>query len=267
MKVRTRFVSLALIALVVALVAAMSPASALLPGEWSIPAPINGDPNQPAMPLINENGFQWALAPAGGTANQLPINLFALRLEVPGDLITIGNVSVPFSYGIAGVQMRTNTKVSDITQLSVDTYYEQSTAGGGSCGGGSPRYQLKVDLNDNGKPDPYPTDRNIFVYPGPYPNFIGCTFGVWSHENLLDGQLRFDSTQLGGPFYGDQASAVAQAAGHNVLFVTLVWDSYWLFPGRSIFWADNLRVNDFLLAEPGVSHVCSLLAGQGHAIC
>lgn len=247
------------------LLASTAPAPAYLPGEWSVPAPLRGDPNRlHALDPLNENGFQWAHAPAGGKGS-LPINIFALRLEVPGNLITLGNLSVPFSYGIAGVQMPAGTKVSAINKLSVDTYYEPSTALGGTCGGGSPRYQLLVDANGNGKADD--GDRNVFVYVGPYPNFTGCAYNTWTSNSLTDGVLRWDSTQLGGPFYGDQASAAAVAAGRDVLFVTLVWDSYWLFPGRSIFWADNLRVNQFLLAEPGLSHVCSLLKGQGAPGC
>jgi hypothetical protein len=246
------------------LLASLSPAPALLPGQWSVPAPLRGDPNRPYLQdPINENGFQWALAPAGGTG--ILGNLFALRLEVPGNLITLGNLSVPFSYGIAGVQLPAGTKVSDIKKLKVDTYYEQSTAGGGTCGGGSPRYQLLVDANKNGKADA--NDRNIFVYVGAYPNFDNCAFGVWTSNNLRDGALRWDSTQLGGPFYGNQATAAADAAGRDVLFVTLVWDSWWKFAGRTIFWADNLIVNQFKLAEPGLSHVCSLLKGQGAPGC
>jgi len=247
-----------------ALVAGTAPAPAYLPGEWSIPAPLHGDPNRlHVLDPLNENGFQWALAPKGGTGT--PINIFALRLEVPGNLIDVGSVSVPFSYGIAGVQMPAGTKVTDIKKLSVDTYYQHSTALGGTCGGGSPRYQLLVDANNNGKADA--GDANVFVYVGSYPNFNGCAYDTWTSNSLTDGVLRWDSTQLGGPFYGNQADSAAVAAGRNVLFVTLVWDSYWLFPGRTIFWADNLRVNNFLLAEPVISHACSLVAGQGHPIC
>jgi hypothetical protein len=230
-----------------------------LPGMWSIPAPLNLRATATDS-LLTQNGFQWAPAPAGGTGSAPLPNLFALRLEVPGDLVDLGVAQIPFDYGFAGVVMPSSTTVGDITRLSFDTFYES----GVTCGGGSPRYQLAVDQDGDGQ-----ADGNVFVYAGPYPNFNGCPHGVWTHEDLMTGTLNWDSTQFGGPFYGTQADAAgAVGGGAHVLSVGAVWDSWWMAPGRSVIWLDNLRVNNFLLDEPVKGHVCSLLAGaQGSEVC
>ena len=245
---------------------AQVPSPVPLPGRWSVPVPIFVDPNNPPdlsnpdlhqPPFFTENGAQWALAPAGGFAGHLPQNVFALRLETPGNLVDLGVVSVPISYFYAAVEMPAGTKISDLSQLSFDSFYES----GVSCGGGSFRYQLAISKNGDGN-----FDGNVFVYAGSYPSFSGCPSGVWSHNDLLAGTLNFDSTQLGGPFYGTQSDADNVAgSSHEVLSVGLVWDSWWLAPGKSVVWGDNLRVNNFLLDEPGIGHVCSLLTGLGGA--
>jgi hypothetical protein len=230
--------------------------SQALPGQWSVPAPLFGQ------------GFEWAPAPEGGTGTPLPgglgtlPNILALRLEVPGNVVDVGAASVPIDYGFAGVQMPAGITLDELTALSFDAFYES----GVSCDGGSPRFQLLVDVNDSGAADA--GDGNVFVYAGPEPNFNGCPSGVWTHHDpIAEGGLRWDSTQLGGPFYGNQAQATAAAAGHNVLSAGVAWDSWWKQPGRSIVWIDNILVNGFLLGEPVYSHVCSLLAGQGQPTC
>jgi len=270
-----------------------------LPGRWSIPVPIFIDPNNPPdlaninlhnLPFTTQNGAQWAPAPTDSTGSNgfpghLPANLLALRTEVPGDLFDIGIASLQFLYGFASVEMPTGVKIEDITNLNFDSLYEFQSIQfgyppGGNCGGGSPRFQLGLDYNGDGV-----MDANVFVYVGPPPNFGGdqdvlngpppddCTYGLWRHEDVLDGLDRFDYGQV-VPFasYTDQATAAAavQAAqpNYHVMHVDLVWDSYFFFPGKTTFWADNIRVNNFLLDEPGVGHACSLLVGlTGTGVC
>lgn len=89
----------------------------------------------------------------------------------------------------------------------------------------------------------------MFVYGGPHPDRAGCATGQWLHDELALNSLRFDSTQLGGPFYGTQAQALA-GPGHQVLRVSLVRDSTWLF-GPSQMWFDNVRVNTYRSTSPG----------------
>lgn len=60
-----------------------------------------------------------------------------------------------------------------------------------TCGGGSPRIQLAVDLNGTGTPD-----GNAFGYFGPYPSFAACPKGKWTYEDLTDETPRWDVSQL-----------------------------------------------------------------------
>src|SRR5581483_11769111 len=58
--------------------------------------------------------------------------------------------------------------VADLTTLSTDYKFEA-----GSCGGGSPRFQINVQTTNGVK--------NIFVYMGPPPNYTGCPLGTWTN--------------------------------------------------------------------------------------
>jgi hypothetical protein len=224
--------------------------SALVPGLWSVP-----------VPGVNGNGFLWLPAPPDGSLDNL-----ALRTETewpplinPGALFL---VTVPFYSGIVSVDMPLGMKISDITQLSLDTYYES----GVGCGGGSPRAQLAIDTDGD-----LLADANVHVYGGPFPGYAGCPSGLWASNNLLDGSARFDTGQLaGGTFYDTQANADALAgADHQVVRVAFVWDSPWVNPDvTSVVWFDNMRVNDFFLGEPVVDHACSLALGiTGGPVC
>jgi hypothetical protein len=281
-----------------------------LPGRWSVPLPIFIDPGAPPdlsnidlhnLPFTTQNGEQWAPAPSdangNGFATRLPINVFALRLEVPGNLFDIGIAGLEFLYGVTGVEMPKGTKIRDINNLSFDSYYERQNFDGfppgGNCGFGSPRYTLLIDVNGDG------TDiRTVHVYAGPFPNYGGdqlpppdgsngprCDYNTWAHNDLINvpaNELRWDTLQFDGVFYNSQSGADAAAGpNHQVLNVALVWDGIGAvdpatgnfipdfgFPGKTVFWSDNLRVNDFLLDEPGLGHACSLLVGlTNQGIC
>jgi hypothetical protein len=90
------------------------------------------------------------------------------------------------------------------------------------CGGGSPRFQIAVDPGNG-------DIKNVFAYLGPTPDFIGCAAGVQSSGNLLNSGARFDSTQLGGPFYGTFADAVGVAGSMTVVGAQVVADGGWAF--------------------------------------
>lgn len=168
-------------------------------------------------------------------------------------------MAAPNTYAYAALVLPAHFRVEDVTAFSMDSYYIE-----GTCGGGSPRAQLRVDVNDNKVLDA--ADKNIFVYGGAAPSFNGCTQGVWYSDNLLDGAKRWDTTQIGGTFYDTQVGAIAKASGHDVLAAVFVWDSAWMTPLYSLR-MDNLRVNGFLLGEPAVGDACSLVYGQTGASC
>lgn len=108
---------------------------------------------------------------------------------------------------------------ADLNSLSAD--YAFTT---GNCVGGSLRWQIALDRTGDGV-----SDGNAFVYFGDVPNFTDCK-GAASNtgENLIgSSDARFDLTQLGGPFYGTYADALAVAGGATVLRASLVVDSGW----------------------------------------
>lgn len=180
----------------------------------------------------------WGMPPAG-TAG------LALHVTPSG----------PTDFGLAQVTMPAGTQIEDIGPLAYDHFYER-----GSCGGGSPRYQLRIDLDNDFAPD-----ANVFVYAGPFPNFGGCAAGRWVNDRLDLGQKRFDASQVGGSFYNTQAEAHAAAGiAHQVLSVTFVWDSAWLF-GPSDMWFDDIQVNTYVLDEP-LAQLC-LHAQPGVVAC
>lgn len=190
------------------------------------------------------------LAPASGADTLTGVwtlfnAAFAPTPNLGGDGVALRIQTDTAGFGLLGaataaVRLPERTQVDDIAALSLHAYYET-----GGCGGGSPRYQVEVDKDGDGD-----RDANVHVYAGPPPNFGACPVGVWTTENLLDGVARWDSSQLGGPFFGSQATAHGLAGpDHQVLNVRLVWDSTWLF-GPSVIWVDELAVNCFVLDDP-----------------
>jgi hypothetical protein len=171
-------------------------------------------------------GYEYGAAPGGGD----------------GVAIKMTSASAGPAYSYINVLMPAGVQVEDVTALSVRTYYES-----GSCGGGAPRFQLSVDTDGDGA-----VNGRVFVYLGPAPSFSGCAGGAWSSNDMLDGALRFDSTQVGGPFYGTQAQAQAAAgAAHAVVSVTLAVDSYWVGGNDpQVVWVDDVTVNCFQLTGP-----------------
>ena len=110
--------------------------------------------------------------------------------------------------------------MANLTELSADVVSATS------WGGGSPRFQVKVS---NG-----PTTKNIFVYLGELPNLNTGSMGPTG--NLLDTGVRVDSTQIGGPFYGTWADAMAAAAagGYTTISnISLMVDGGWAARRRS----------------------------------
>jgi len=88
------------------------------------------------------------------------------------------------------VSRRLGVKIQDLTDELEAKWFFSSR----SCGGGSPRIELSVDLNGDGKPD-----GNLFGYFGPAGGVGGCVMGKWMYEDLTDGLARWDVSQLVNP--------------------------------------------------------------------
>ena len=91
----------------------------------------------------------------------------------------------------------------------------------GNCAGGALRWSVKLDVNGDGF-----GDGNVNVYFGTAPAFTDCSGN--SGQNVIgSSDARFDSTQLGGPFYGTYADSLALIGGATVLSTSLVLDGGW----------------------------------------
>ncbi len=118
------------------------------------------------------------------------------------------------------------------------------------CGGGSPRFQVAIDTDGDGI-----SNGNLFIYLGPYPNFVDCAFGWQSTGNLIGNtELRFDTTQFGtGLFYDTYANALTLLGAKTVLSISLVVDSGWLpqfNPQGEVIQIDELWINNYRLTQP-----------------
>jgi hypothetical protein len=134
------------------------------------------------------------------------------------------------------------TTLADLTNLSTDY---QFTAG--SCGGGSPRFQINVQTASGTK--------NIFAYIGAAPNYTNCAQGVWaSTGNLITGSSTVDATQLGGGFYEPWSQVLTDYGSNQVTGVQLVADGSWAFAttGQTVN-VDNTLLNTTLFGYEATS--------------
>ena len=115
------------------------------------------------------------------------------------------------------------TTLNTLQNLSTDYMFTT-----GSCGLGSPRFQINVG------------GANIFVYIGPPPNYTGCAEDVWLPTgDLLEAALFVDTSQLpGGTFYDTWASALIKYGAMTVTGIQLVSDN-----ANQVVLVDNVMIN------------------------
>lgn len=129
---------------------------------------------------------------------------------------------------------------SGLTFANLQTLSTDYNVTDDDCGGGSPRFSISLDTNNDGV-----SDGHIFAYLGPQPSYSGCAQNTWlSSGNLLDGSHSVDTSQLGGTFYDTEANAVANYGSAKVLSVSLVVDGSWAFAdGEQTILVRNAVVN------------------------
>ena len=137
--------------------------------------------------------------------------------------------------GYGGIDFETaaGMTLNQLQNLSTDYMF---TAG--SCGGGSPRFQLNVNTSGGVK--------NIFVYIGPPPNYTGCAANIWLNTgDLLESALFVDTSQLpGGTFYDTWALALAKYGTQALMGIQLVADGGWaVVGGIQTVQVDNVMIN------------------------
>ena len=121
------------------------------------------------------------------------------------------DTSTTNDFGALTFALPSGTTLSSLTTLSADYNITD-----GSCGGGSPRFQLNID------------GKNVFVYLGPTPNFTGCATGWTSTGNLATNtELRVDLSKYGGSQYSTWAQAVTLLGSHTVTGIDFAVDGGW----------------------------------------
>jgi hypothetical protein len=106
----------------------------------------------------------------------------------------------------------------------------------GSCRDGSPRFQINVTTPSN-------ETKNIFVYIGPPPSYMGCPPNVWTNTgNLLTPAGLVDATQIGGTFYDPYSSVQTLYGSYPVTGIQIVADG---FSGiLQTTHVDNVQINN-----------------------
>ena len=156
------------------------------------------------------------------------------------ELVSPGNASPtaaqlrynPSGPGFGGIDFTipSGLTVADLDNLATDFMFTE-----GSCGGGSPRFQINVtNGTDSG---------NIFVYIGPPPNYTGCPMNVWANTgNLAAPANLVDTSQLDlGTFYDPYSAAQLKYGSYEVTGIQLVVDGFTTTGHTARF--DNVQIN------------------------
>lgn len=182
--------------------------------------------------------------------------------------VQIRSDAVP-GYGGIDFDIPAGTTFADLTELSTDFMPEDAID---LCLGGSPRFQINVelDLNEDG------LDDNIFAYFGPDSGSAACIPAWQNTSDLLETGKLLDTSQVGGTFYDPYDNAVANYGSLIVTGVQVVVDSAWIhLDAEQTFIIDNTSVDGHLYtyerAEPRSADDCKdggwmeLADGDGNA--
>lgn len=192
-------------------------------------------------------------APAAAATSYTLFGEAAVTTEGSNTVIQAVSDNDP-GFGGIGFEVPEGTTFADLTTLSTDYNVTDD-----DCGGGSPRFQLNVDTNDDGT-----SDGNIWVYLGPSPNFTDCPAGWQTSGNLIGNADagRYDFTSLGGPL-GTYADAPVDVLNGKILGIQLVIDSSWSADatnadGEQTVLFDNVTINgDVYDFEPVLTYPAS----------
>jgi hypothetical protein len=152
----------------------------------------------------------------------------------PGNAVQLVSDTSATSY--AGIDFETTSGITfaDLNTLSTD--FNPTDDG---CLGGSPRFQINVDVGGG-------TIKNIFSYIGTDSGSPACVNGTWqSSTDLLETGKLIDTSQVGGTFYDTYDNALAAYGSLPVTGIQLVEDAGWAFPdGEQTALVDNTQIND-----------------------
>jgi hypothetical protein len=185
-----------------------------------------------------------AAAVAAGTASAAGItsSLFGGAVQESADVKLVSDytdVGTANDYSGIAFTLPAGTTFSSLTTLSTEF---NPTVGG--CGGGSPRFSLKLA-----------SGKNVFVYFGPSPNFTGCSLNSWQSTGNLIGNNdvgRYDTSQVqAGTQSNTYAGALALIGSQNVTEIDLVADAGWFFnPKSQTVLVRNVNINGQTFVTP-----------------
>ena len=144
-----------------------------------------------------------------------------------------GNTATTDDFSGVTVPLPAGLTLAQITQLSAEYNVTDD-----DCAGGSPRFAIN-----------YGTNKNVFVYFGPSPNFTGCAQNTWLSTGNLVGTAdsgRVDTSQLpGGSVNSTWAQAVALIGTQPITSISLVVDGSWKFTDKEqTVLVRNVKLND-----------------------
>jgi hypothetical protein len=124
---------------------------------------------------------------------------------------TYGDASTANDFSYLTFTPSSGLTFGQLVSLTADYAFET-----GDCHGGSLRWSIRVS----------PT-QSVFVYYGDAPSFATCPGSSWAGNMIGLGDLRYDTTQVGGTFYDTYANALALVGDDQVLSASLALDSGW----------------------------------------
>lgn len=135
-----------------------------------------------------------------------------------------------------------------------------------SCGGGSPRFQVALDTNNDDV-----SDGNVHIAMGPSPSFAGCA-GASNTGNLIgnNDSGRYDFGQFGGSASATYADAPAAVMNGEIVGISIVVDGSWSAAatggdGEQTVHIDNVQINstteDFT-PEPVTVTIVKMVDGE-----
>ncbi len=213
-----------------------------LEGEWTTNGTQASTYRAHVRPPVNENGTSNFPKARGVIPIQFALSAGTGPFTLYSDL---DDTSSDDDFGFVSF-----TPTTPFTLAELETLQATYDFVDGDCGGGSLRWSIRVDANANGIID---GDPSVFVYYGAPPNFTSCEGADdQSGVNMIARpELRYDLTQLGGPFYGSYDDAIGIGGHLRVLRASLVIDSGWLT--RQEMTLSSATVNDASFTAPASS--------------
>lgn len=187
--------------------------------------------------------FTAMMAAAGAaTAAGITPSLFGGATQESSDVRLVSDLtdtSTANDYSGIAFTLPAGTTFAQLSTLSTEF---DPIAGG--CGGGSPRFSIKLA-----------SGKNVFVYFGPSPSFTGCSLNAWQSTGNLIGNNdtgRYDTSQVqAGTQSNTYSGALSLIGSQQVTEIDLVADSGWFFtPKSQTVLVRNVDINGQVFVTP-----------------